>query len=125
KKTNIRYLQKNISLLENFQKEIFNEIISKIESEPEYKATLELLVEFDFISIELLEEILPQSYQVYNIVENLHGSSIIEMMGVNKDYIRLNQGIKDYLQRAGYKISANYKERLKKHIESYLESLPV
>ncbi len=115
-------LLKEFNLVRDYQKSIFNSIVSEIESDDSCKTILSIMVEFDFISFDLLNEITSEinGSDLEKIVENLIGRSIVETIGTSKEYLRLNQGIKDFLLRAGYTINIQYREKLKKHIENYL-----
>nr|WP_246611443.1 toll/interleukin-1 receptor domain-containing protein [Arthrospiribacter ruber] len=124
RKTSVKEAKENIEIIKNYQKELFSSIVKDIELSSEAKFIISTLVEFDFISTEFLCELHPEIELdvIEKQIVDLNGKALVEYIGANKEYIRLNDGIRDFLLRAGYRISSNVKERLKKHIELFIKT---
>ena len=67
-------------------------------------------------------EIVQENEFVTEIVKKLYDESIIEYIGVSKEYLRLNDAVRDYTSRLNLKIPKEYEEKLKKHVISFLET---
>lgn len=91
-----------------------------------YKAdseTLEfiyLLSRFEFISYEVLFDIVDETH--YSpILNSLLSSSICERMGSTSDYIRVNEVIRDFVSRNRFGIPLAFEHAIRKHVGSFLE----
>ncbi|ADB39094.1 toll/interleukin-1 receptor domain-containing protein [Spirosoma linguale] len=120
----LAFAKANTYLIKNYQSEIFSQIISDIDTDINTKNILCLLADFEFISLELILTFINKDEidLVQGIINKLVGWSIIEFLGVDKEYFRLNDGIKDYLQRAKYSLPESYKSKLKKHILEFVQT---
>lgn len=56
----------------------------------------------------------------YKIIDQLHYLSLIEFFGPSSEYIQLDAGISDYIERAGYKLLPRFSERMEKQTQEYL-----
>ena len=74
---------------------------------------LALIGSFDYISISYLMSIVSDSFKYMNYIDELYYRGICEYVGVLREYIRVNDTIRDYLQRSEYKISKAHEQRLK------------
>lgn len=124
RKTNVKEVKLHIDSVKNYQKELFSSIVKEIESNSIAKSIISTLVEFDFISSEFLCELHPEISKriIENNIIDLNGRALVEYIGASKEYIRLNDGIRDFLLRADYRIASVVKERLKKHIEIFIKT---
>lgn len=115
-------LLKNQDIITNYNKKIFDGIVKDFEGDDEIcKSILFILVEFDFISYELLFELLSDNGEsVQDVINKLNYHCIIDFLGSNKEYIRLNDGIKNYLLRLGYHFPASKRSILQDHINKFL-----
>lgn len=78
---------------------------------------LKILSEYEFISLEMLESILGDDFEdAKSIIAELSYESMIEYIGSVKENLRLNDAVRDYVQRSSYKLDDKYKNNLKKHV---------
>jgi tetratricopeptide (TPR) repeat protein len=124
KRSSMREVKKNIDSVIDYQKELFSSVINEIETNEESKDILTVLTEFDFISLDLLFDITKDKKQddVAKFIDDLCGRAIVEYVGADKEYVRLNDGVRDFLLRADYKISPKYRAFLKGHIEEFVKN---
>lgn len=81
---------------------------------------LYFLSKFEFISYEFLFTLVSES-EFYPITQSFIDMSICDQLGVNKDYIRVNQVLKDYISRSKFGTSLDYDKVLGKHIETFIK----
>ena len=66
-----------------------------------------------------LETIFREDSQRMNtVIEEFTNSFIIEFIGATKEYLRLNDTIRDYIQRMWIKMDNKYKRNLENHVEN-------
>lgn len=119
--TSVKEAIEQIEIIQDYNKEKFRRIVDEIEKDNLTKNILSILTEFDFISYELLSEITEQTSDenLEKLLRELNNRAVVEYIGADKDYLRLNEGIKNFLMRANYSIDQTIKEKLKKHIENF------
>ncbi|WP_020603046.1 TIR domain-containing protein [Spirosoma spitsbergense] len=118
----LNYAKNNTNLISDYQRERMSKIFKEILEDKLSQNLLSVLTDFDFISYDLLFDILEKDKQEqYENKINLYmGQSVIETMGISKEYLRLNDGIRDFLQRAGYRLPNLYKEKVRIHLRHSL-----
>jgi len=124
KSSSFENVLKNPNVIKDYNKETFNMLVQDVETNDTYKSVLSILVEFDFISYDVLLEILnsEEKSKIEEILNNLDYHSLIDFLGSNKEYFKLNEGIKNYLLRSGYKFNLQSKQNLKNHIENFIKN---
>lgn len=122
--TSVKEAIDQIEIIQDYNKENFRRIVVEIDKDNLTKNVLAILTEFDFISFELLSEITEKSSddELEKLLKELNSRAVIEYIGSDKDYLRLNEGIRNFLMRANYSIEQATKERLKKHIEIFTKN---
>jgi hypothetical protein len=79
---------------------------------------LKIFSESEFLSFNLLEDILQDDFlEARKIITQFSNEFIIEYIGNTREYPRLNDSVKDYIQRLGYKLNEKYNINLKQHAE--------
>ena len=81
-----------------------------------------LLSHFDYIGIDFLYEIIHDDNFTTKMLKELYDESIIEYIGVSKEYLRMNDVVKDYTSRLSLNIPKKFEKKLKIHIENFLNS---
>jgi len=79
-----------------------------------------LLSKFEFISYDLLFDIIEESDQTNNILEYLYILGIYDLIGSNKEYIKLHYAVSDYLNRSKVRVPDTYNEKMKKSIAKFV-----
>jgi len=94
-------------------------ILAKYSGQQEKLDFLFMLSEFEFISFSFLYSLVEED--VYQpLVDELIASAVCDYVGVEKEFIRLNDVIRDYVRRGRIEIPPSLKEKLKLHLESFL-----
>ena len=108
-------------LVVEFNSEKVWKLMSEHESSEQVLDFLRLLADFDFISYELIFEIVDQSDFYQKLLDKLLSYAICEYLGTNREYIRLNDTIRDYIKRNRLFLSDKYKNKLINHVRGFLE----
>ena len=83
---------------------------------------IHFLSEFDFISYSLIFEIVNENERFHNLIAGLISSSICENIGANKEFVKMNDAIRDYIRRGRIGVSEYYRNKLKHHTKKFLET---
>jgi len=79
---------------------------------------LKIFSESEFLSFNVLEDILKEDFnEARKIISEFSNEFIIEYVGNTREFPRLNDSVKDYIQRLGYKLTEKYYANLKQHAE--------
>ncbi|MGL5903134.1 MAG: TIR domain-containing protein [Cetobacterium sp.] len=122
KEKGIAYLKDNSSLLVKYNSERANVILRHYEKDSKKMEFLILLSKFDYINLDFLFEITENEKFVTDLLKKLYDESIIEYIGISKEYIRLNDTIRDHVTRLVLDIPDIYKTKLKEHVTQFLKS---
>lgn len=109
------------SEIENYDAEIISQVLKEIEEVEENIDFLRFLAEIDTVSYQSLQAILNDKEFVKEKVNKFYINGIIEFVGIANEYIKINGSIKDYITRAEYVLSDNYKEKLNKYMVNFLD----
>lgn len=82
-----------------------------------------LLSNFEFISYDFLYSITGDNSKIEDILEEFYILGVFDLIGANKEYIKIQHPIKDYLSRLKAKVSDNYNNKLKEAIKKFISSL--
>jgi len=82
---------------------------------------LYLLSEFDFISYEFLDSLV-DPYVYNSTLERFLASAMCEVLGSNREYIRINDSIRDYMRRSRMPLPKKYEDKLREHVDSFLKA---
>jgi hypothetical protein len=94
-------------------------IIESFASDEKKLSFLYFLSKFEFISYEFLFSLIDED-EFYPITQNFINMSICDQLGVNNDYIRVNQVIQDYISRSKFGTSQEYDRILSEHIKKFI-----
>lgn len=114
-------LKKRTELLVEFNSERADKLISLYAPQQEQKEFLYLLSEFDFISYDLLESLINID-SFHKLLDTFLCSSICETLGANREYIRLNDSIRDYMRRSRMSLPKEVSVKIQKHVEAFVQS---
>ena len=84
---------------------------------------LALIGSFDYISISYLMSIVSDFSKYMKYIDELYNRGICEYVGVLREYIRVNDTIRDYLQRSEYKISKECEKKLKENVHDFVHNI--
>lgn len=104
----------------NFSSDKISPLLNRYENDENAFNLINFLSKFDFISYEFIFEIIEENDEIKNLLNELFYSAILERLGGNNEYIRMNDTIKNYLMRTNKKLPEIYEKRLKEHLENFL-----
>lgn len=119
----IQKLLNNLHELVDYNSEIIAKSIQKYDENPKALTLLKLLADYEYISVSFLDKIysgLPQEEK--ELMHGFSNSLIIDHFGASGEYIRLNDGIRDYVRRTGLKLPESLRENLRKITEEGLQN---
>lgn len=116
-KQGLSYLQRNYSLLSDYNEQEVSSLLEKYNESPKVFNILSLLSKYDAISINLLYEILSVTPGYDEIYNKLFQESFFELEGVNGEYVRLNEVIRNYIARSGFKILPAHRKKAQELFE--------
>lgn len=105
----------------NFKKAVM--MLQSFRNNAEKMEFLALLGSFDYISIGYLLTIVDENKKYLSYIEEFYSNGICEYVGVLKEYIRVNDTIKDYLQRSEYKVSKEHMNKLKINVRDFITNI--
>lgn len=123
KSEGLKYLKDNSFLIVEYNTEKVKELIKDYESKVDSFNLLLLLSEFDFISVEFLDEFVNIKKEYLEILREFIINGICEHIGATKEYIRLNDGIKDYISRTRASLPNEFREIIRKHTEDFVKNI--
>lgn len=102
----------------NFQKAAI--MLHDIRKNQEKMEFLVLISSFDYISISYIISLVSDTQKYTQYIEEFYYRGLCEYVGVLQEYIRVNDTIKDYLQRSEYKISEEHQNKLKENVKGFI-----
>lgn len=113
-----QYVLDNPHEIVDYNSEHVAKLIKNYEQNELALQVLKIFSDTEFLSFNVLEDILKEDFEsAKDIITQLSHEFIIEYIGNIKEFPRLNDSVKDYVQRSGYKMAEKYRENLKAHIQ--------
>ncbi len=109
-------------LIQSFASDKAKVIIESIKDEDDSLELIYLISKFEFISYETLFKIVPAS-KYENIIFNLLNQSVVEKVGATGEYLRLNDVIKDYIQRNKFPLTEETQKALNNFLINFATEL--
>lgn len=81
---------------------------------------LSLLSRFEFISLEFLFDIVEENI-CWPLINEFISRSICDFIGIEHEFIRLNDTVRDHILRIRFNMPDEYKKNLKKHVEAFVK----
>lgn len=114
----LNYVIDNPHEIIEYSTEKVTRLVKAYESDQLALQILKILSEAEFLSFNVLEDILQDDFQkAKDIIFQFSNEFIIEYIGNIKEFIRLNDSVKDYIQRLGYKMEEKYRTNLQRHTQ--------
>ena len=111
------YLSRNFKLLSDYNEQEVSSLLAKHKSDDKVLQLLALVARYDAISITMLYQILNVTDGYVDCFENLYQHSFFELEGVNKEYVRLNEVVRNYIARSGIKVLPQHQKRAQEIFE--------
>lgn len=96
-------------------------ILKLIEKDQDKLDFLHLLSKFDFVSFNMLFQLLDET-KYYPLLVEFINSSICERLGNTGDYVRVNEVIKDYVSRNRYNVKNEFQDILDRHVLAFINN---
>ena len=115
---------KNLSELIDFGETQVYYLVDLVKSRgPKAYDLLVLIANFEFVSYELIFSIVGQTEEIDEILDEFFIIGIFDLVGANKEYIKVHFPIRDYLLRSKIKLNSTFNEKLKNNIKTFLSNL--
>lgn len=111
------YLQRNYKLLSDYNEQEVSSLLEKYRDTQAVFEILALISKYDAISITMLYEILSATPGYSETYENLFQESFFELEGVNGEYVRLNEVVRNYIARSGTKVLPEHRKKAQQLFE--------
>ncbi len=118
----VDYVKHNTHEIVEYNTEKVRRLLVSYEQDELALQILKLLSESEIFSFKVLEAILSNEFEkAESIILKMSNEFIIEFVGYTKEYIRLNDGIKDFIQRLGIRLASKYRDNIKAHIKEAIK----
>ena len=111
-------------LITEYNSEKAATILSKYADNEDVLEFLYLLSEFEFISFDFLFSIVNEITYL-PLIEQFLSEAVCDYVGIEKEFIRLNDTIRDYVRRNRLEIPTRFQSNLKAHLNDFIESSDV
>lgn len=114
----VNYALGNTHEIVDYSSEKVAKLVKSFEHDHLALQILKILSESEFLSFNILEDILKEDFdKAKEILKQFSNEFIVEYVGSVKEFARLNDSVKDYVQRLGYKLENKYQENLIEHVK--------
>lgn len=117
------YFYKNIHDVVSFYNRKAASMLQQLKNDNELMEFIALMCSFDCVSISMLMSIVSNEEKYKEYISKLYKHGICEYVGVLGEYIRVNDTIKDYIQRSEYNISNEHEIRLKEKAKVIIDNI--
>lgn len=115
----IEYLRRNPHEIIEFSTEKVSKLVRNFESNKLALQLLKILSESEFLSFNVISNILKEDFdEAKPILTQFSNEFIIEYIGNAREFIRLNDAVKDFIQRSGYKLIDKYSRNIQEHTKT-------
>ncbi|MDY0263428.1 toll/interleukin-1 receptor domain-containing protein [Syntrophotalea acetylenica] len=111
--------KKETHQITEFNEERASLLLRKYEGNSDVLDFIYLLSEFEFIGINFLYEIVDED-QYSPVLEDLITNLICDYIGYEKDYIRLNDSIRDFVKRNRLSLRGDLRNKLSDHVQRFV-----
>ena len=115
----VKYVLENPHEIIEFNTEKVAKLVRNFEQNQLALQLLKILSESEFLSFNIIEDILKEDFEeAKKILTQFSNEFIIEYVGNSREFLRLNDAVKDFIQRSGYKLIDKYSENLQTHTKA-------
>lgn len=120
KENGIDYVKRNVQMITDYSDRKVSSIMAEYEKDITARSFLALVASFDFVSYELLQNIVGSNTEYNNLIEEFFAKGICDNLGSNGEYLVLNSAIKNYILRQRIPLTKEFQERIKRHVEEFV-----
>lgn len=113
--------KKNSHLIQEYATDKAKLVIDSLKNNQQALNFLYFLSKFEFISFDFLFELTDEE-TYFPILSDFLLSSVCERLGASGDYIRVNEVIKDYIDRSRFGMPTEFTDKLKSHVQEFINS---
>lgn len=115
-------VKRNTDLIVEFNTERVNQLLQKYDNNKEAIDFLVFLSEFEVISYDLIFEIVEEKEEYKKLIEEFTSCAICEFLGANKEFLRINDTIRDNIQRKRLGLPEKYQQKLRDHVDNFIKT---
>ncbi|UPF02346.1 TIR domain-containing protein [Pseudomonas mosselii] len=95
-------------------------VMEQFSDEENVQNFIYLLCKFEFLSYEVLFDIIDEQ-EYFPILKRLLSSSVCEQIGSTSEYIRVNEVIRDYISRSRFGTLTGFEEKIQHHVKTFID----
>ena len=118
----LNYVKKNTYMIVEYNTELVTYVLNEYEGDNKARDFLHFLSSFDFISYNFIFDIVDEEKYYYDLLNQFLSKAICDTLGANKEYVRLNDAIRDYVKRGRIELPGYYTYKLREHLKNFLET---
>lgn len=124
KKYGIRDAVRNINDIIDFGETQVFYLIDLVKSKGQLAYDLLILLSYlEFISYDIIYSAIGESPETDALLEEFYIIGIYDLVGANKEYIKVHYPIRDYISRSKVKLNPIYSEKLKEYIKNFIKTM--
>jgi len=121
KESGIYEAKKQSHLIQQYASDKAQVIVERYSDDLDTLHIIYLLSKFEFISYDVLFDIVEES-KYGHLVSSLISAGVCERLGVNSEYIRINEVIRDYVSRNRFALPGEFDGSIARHVANFVSS---
>jgi len=122
KRDGLSSLKKNSYEIIDFNSKKASLLLREFEEDDDIMSFLTMLASFDCISLNYIGELVDKNEKYLKYINKFLSIAICEYVGTLKEYIRVNETIRDYISRNDFKISEQLQKNMDENLRLFLQS---
>ncbi|OSI24580.1 tetratricopeptide repeat protein, partial [Neisseria dumasiana] len=114
--------KKNSHLIQQYASDKAKVIFDSYKNNSDIQEFIILLARFEFISYEVLFEIVDES-TYFPMLQELLANSICEHIGKASEYIRVNEVLRDYISRSRFELNDKFQKSIEKYSANFIQNV--
>lgn len=123
KNEGVKWTLDNLEQIVDFNREKILNIIKEVGEDKELEEFLILLCSFEYIGYDFIFEIVGDEDRYKKYLTELINRSICQYIGTNKEYLKVNESIKDHVLRNNMKLKEEFQEKMKELVSSKINNM--
>jgi tetratricopeptide (TPR) repeat protein len=119
--TSVFEAKKNSHLIQEYATDKAKLVVDSLKNDQISLNFLYFLCKFEFISFDFLFEI-AEEHTYFPVLSDFLLKSVCERLGASGDYIRVNEVIKDYVDRSRFGMPSEFSDKLRAHVQEFINS---
>lgn len=120
KENGVGYIKGKTELISDYSDRKVSRIISIYEDNEEAKSLLSLIALFDFVSSDMLKDIIGEDAKYLELLNDFFAQGICDNIGSNGEYLVLNSAIKNYVSRQRIPLTKKFKKGIQDHVKDFV-----